>query len=151
MSETKIVSCPHCGKKNRVRAAAPAPPHCGKCGRPLPWVAESTAADFAAVAEKSPVPVVVDFWAPWCGPCRVVSPALEHLAEELAGRLKVVNVNTDSEEALASRFGIRGIPTLVLMESGQERDRVTGGLTLDPLRSWLEGRLSRPTGTRSKG
>src|SRR2546421_216617 len=107
MSESRIVTCPACGQKNRVPSAAPPPPHCGKCGRPLPWVTESGSADFEAVAEKSPVPVVVDFWAPWCAPCRTVSPALGRLAEELAGRLKVVKVNTDSEEALASRFGIR--------------------------------------------
>jgi thioredoxin 2 len=107
-------------------------------------VTDSGSADFEAVAEKSPVPVVVDFWAPWCAPCRTVSPALERLAEEQAGRLKVVKVNTDSEEALASRFGIRGLPTLVLMEDGRERDRVTGGLTLSPLRSWLEARLKAP-------
>ena len=151
MSETRIVVCPNCRQKNRVRAAAPAPPHCGKCGRPLPWLAESSAADFEAVVEKSPVPVVVDFWAPWCGPCRTVSPALERLAEELAGRFKLVKVNTDSEEALASRFGIRGIPTLVLIESGRERDRVTGALPLASLRSWLEARLAPPAETKPRG
>jgi thioredoxin 2 len=110
-------------------------------------VTESGLADFEAVAEKSPVPVVVDFWAPWCAPCRTVSPALERLAEELAGRLKVVKVNTDSEQELAYRFAIRGLPTLVLIEGGRERDRVTGGLTIGPLRTWLEPQLTRPTPT----
>jgi thioredoxin 2 len=144
VSEPKIVRCANCGQKNRVRAAASAPPHCGRCGRPLPWLADAGSADFEAVAERSPVPVVVDFWAPWCAPCRIVSPALERLAEEMAGRLKVVKVDTDAEQALASRFGIRGIPTLVLMEGGRERDRVTGAMGVDPLRSWLEARLTRP-------
>jgi thioredoxin 2 len=148
--ETRVISCPNCGKKNRVRAAAPAPPHCGNCGRVLPWLADTGLAEFEAVVEKSPVPVVVDFWAPWCGPCRMVSPALERLASEQAGKLKLVKVNTDEEEALGSRFGIRGIPTMILFEGGRERDRVTGALPLNDLRRWLEERLTTQ-GTRSKG
>jgi thioredoxin 2 len=150
VSEAKVITCPTCGQKNRVRAAAPAPPHCGKCGSVLPWLADSGSADFQDVVEKSPAPVVVDFWAPWCGPCRMVSPALERLAGELAGKLKLVKVNTDEEEGLASRFGIRGIPTMVLFEGGRERDRVTGALPLDDLRRWLEARLTTQ-GTTSRG
>jgi thioredoxin 2 len=150
MSEAKVIACAACGQKNRVRAAAPAPPHCGKCARVLPWLADSGSADFQDVVEKSPVPVVVDFWAPWCGPCRMVSPALERLAGELAGKLKLVKVNTDEEEALASRFGIRGIPTMVLFEGGRERDRVTGALPLDDLRRWLQARLTTQ-GTTPRG
>ena len=140
-SAAGIVVCSHCRQKNRVRSAAPAPPHCGRCGRPLPWLTESGLGEFEAVAEKSPIPVVVDFWAPWCGPCRTLSPALESLATELSGRVKVVKVNTDVEQELASRFGIRGIPTLVLIEGGRERDRVTGALAMGALRTWLVPRL----------
>ncbi len=142
MSETKVVSCPQCGAKNRVRAAATGAPHCAKCGRSLPWLAEAAAADFADVVEKSPIPVLVDFWAPWCGPCRVVSPLVEQLARELAGRLKVAKVNTDEEPGLQQRFGVRGIPSLVLIEGGRERDRVVGALGRDALRSWIESRLA---------
>jgi thioredoxin 2 len=142
MSDAKVVSCPHCSTKNRVRAAATGAPHCGKCGRPLPWLTEAGAADFAEVVEKSPVPVLVDFWAPWCGPCRMVSPVVEQLATELAGRLKVAKVNTDEQPGLQQRFGVQGIPSLVLIESGRERDRVVGALGRDALRSWLEARLA---------
>jgi thioredoxin 2 len=142
MSDTKVSKCPSCGTKNRVRAAADGAPHCGKCGRTLPWLADTTTSDFAEVVEKSPLPVLVDFWAPWCGPCRMVSPVVEQLAGELAGRLKVAKVNTDEEPALQERFGVRGIPSLVLIEGGKERDRVVGAMGHDPLKSWLESRLA---------
>ena len=148
MSESKVVQCPHCGTKNRVRAAATGAPHCGKCGRPLPWLTEAGAADFSEVVEKSPVPVLVDFWAPWCGPCRVVSPVVEQLAQELAGRLKVSKVNTDDEPGLQQRFNVRGIPSLVLIEGGKERDRVVGAIGREPLKSWLESRLAPATTPR---
>ena len=136
-----IVSCPGCGKGNRVRAAAPGAPHCGSCGKPLPWLVEVDQDSFAEAAEQSPLPVLVDFWAPWCGPCRIVAPAVEQLSRELAGRLKVVKVNTDLAPHLGARFGVRGIPTLVLMEGGREVDRVTGALNASSLRSWLTARL----------
>jgi thioredoxin len=93
------------------------------------------------VVEKAPIAVLIDFWAPWCGPCRIVAPALERLSEELAGKLKVAKLNTDEQPALGERFGVRAIPTLVLIEGGSERDRVTGALNLSALRSWVEARL----------
>jgi thioredoxin 2 len=142
MSDPKVTVCPKCGQKNRVRAAAGAVPHCGTCGAPLPWLVEAGAADFEAAVEKAPLPVLIDFWAPWCGPCRIVAPAVEHLSEELAGKLKVAKLNTDDEPELGERFGVRAIPTLVLMEGGRERDRVTGALNVNGLRSWVETRLS---------
>jgi len=118
--------------------------HCAKCGKPLSWLVETSTSDFDAVVGKAPIPVLIDFWAPWCGPCRIVAPAVERLSEELAGRLKVVKLNTDDEPALGERFGVRAIPTLVLMEGGRERDRVTGALNLNALRSWVETRLASP-------
>ena len=138
---SKVLACPTCGQKNRVRAGAEGVPHCPKCGKPLPWLAETHATDFNAVVENAPIPVLIDFWAPWCGPCRIVSPAVERLSQELAGRLKVVKLNTDDEPALGQRFGVRSIPTLVLMESGKERDRVVGAMNVNALRSWVETRL----------
>jgi thioredoxin 2 len=141
MSEPKVVTCPNCGQKTRIRAAAEGVPHCPSCGKPLPWLAEAEVADFSEVAEKSPIPVLLDFWAPWCGPCRIVAPAVEKLSEELAGQMKVVKVNTDVAPGLQEQFGIRGIPTLVLMDGGKERDRVVGALNLDALRQWVEQRL----------
>jgi thioredoxin 2 len=144
MSDSKVTVCPTCGQKNHVRADAKGVPHCGKCGKPLPWLAEAGASDFEAVVEKAPVPVLIDFWAPWCGPCRIVAPAVERLSEELAGRLKVAKLNTDDEPALGERFHVQAIPTLVLMEGGRERDRLTGALNLNALRSWVEARLPSP-------
>jgi thioredoxin 2 len=149
MSDTKVIKCPGCGTKNRVRAAAGGAPHCGNCGRTLPWLAKATTSDFAEVVENSTLPVLVDFWAPWCGPCRMVSPVVEQLAGELAGRLKVAKVNTDEEPALQARFGVRGIPSLVLLEGGKERDRVVGAMGHDLLKSWLESRLAPAASPRN--
>jgi thioredoxin 2 len=145
MSEPKVVTCPKCGQKTRVRAAAEGVPHCPKCGAPLPWLADTSTSDFNAVVEKSPIPVLIDFWAPWCGPCRIVAPAVEQLSNELAGRMKAVKVNTDLEPGLQERFGVRGIPTLVLMDGAKERDRVVGAMGVDALRRWVEPRLASST------
>jgi thioredoxin 2 len=141
MSEPKVVSCLNCGQKTRIRSAAGGVPHCPNCGKPLPWLTEAGMPDFGPVAENSPIPVLIDFWAPWCGPCRIVAPAVERLSEELAGQMKVVKVNTDLAPGLQERFGVRGIPTLVLMDGGNERDRVVGALNLNALRQWVEQRL----------
>jgi thioredoxin 2 len=139
---TAVVRCPGCGRDNRLRSGAAGVPHCGSCGRPLPWLVEASDANFSEVAERSPLPVLIDFWAPWCGPCRMVAPAVEQISRDLAGRLKVVKVNTDRESGLGQRFGVRGIPTLVLMRGGIERDRVTGAISAAALRSWVERQLA---------
>src|SRR6266849_8648621 len=149
MTEPTIVSCPKCGQKTRIRSAAEGVPHCPKCDEALPWLTDGGASDFASVVENSPIPVLIDFWAPWCGPCRMVSPAVERLSNELAGRLKAVKVHTDEEPGLQERFGIRGIPTLVLMDASKERDRVTGAMGADALRRWVEPLL--PVNARDPG
>ena len=147
MSDAGIVHCPACGKANRVRPAASGAPHCGACGAALPWLVEADDASFGQVVEQSPVPVLVDFWAPWCGPCRIVAPAVEELSRELAGKLKVAKVNTDQAPALAGRFRVLSIPTLMLVEGGRERDRVVGAQGAAALRRWLQPRLeSAPSG-----
>ena len=89
------------------------------------------------VAERSPVPVVVDLWAPWCGPCRVVGPVLEQLATEFAGRCKLVRVNVDDAPATSRRFDVRGVPTLVAMRDGHEVGRQVGAAPADQLRRWI--------------
>jgi len=141
--ELEMVRCPNCGKINRVRSEAPGVPHCGNCGGTLPWLTESGESDFPGVVEQSSLPVLVDFWAPWCGPCRIVSPVVEQIAKDLPGRLKLVKINTDSAPNLSRRFGIRGIPTLVVFDHGKEVARVTGALAAPALQAWVEEHLPR--------
>lgn len=141
MSSAPIVACPSCGTRNRVPPSASGTPHCGRCHKPLPWVAEADEATFAAVVEQSPLPVVLDLWAPWCGPCRTVSPILERLATELAGRCKVVKVNVDEAPGISSRFGVQGIPTLIVLRDGREVARQVGAAPEAHLRDWVGGSL----------
>jgi thioredoxin 2 len=140
--QDSIVSCPHCGKANRVRAAAPGAPHCGACGKALPWLVEADQDTFGAAVEQSSLPVLAEFWAPWCGPCRMVAPLVERLSAELAGKLKVVKINTDLAPGLGQRFNVHGIPTLILFDSGQVRDRMTGAPSAAALRRWVDTQLA---------
>jgi len=137
-----IVACENCGKKNRVPAAANGTPQCANCHEPLPWVADAGDGDFADVAERSKIPVVVDLWAPWCGPCRMVSPALENLARTYAGKVKLVKVNVDEAPGLARRFEAQSIPTLLVMRDGKVIDRQVGAAPESALRRWLDGALA---------
>src|SRR6201981_4209302 len=100
----QLVRCRNCGHRNRVPAAAAGIPRCVNCHQPLPWIAEAGDDTFAEVAEAASIPVVVDLWAPWCGPCRMVRPALEELAGDPAGKLKLVKVKSDDNPSL-----IRGL------------------------------------------
>lgn len=143
--ETDIVTCPHCGKRNRVPAAAVGKPRCANCHRWLPWIAEAGDLDFAEVVEKTSVPVLVDLWATWCGPCRMVSPALEQLASERAGELKLVKVDVDKAPAISQRFTVRAVPTLLLLDHGQVRGRQSGAAPVAALRNWLDQALSTRT------
>lgn len=120
-----VITCPSCGARSRVRAHPTAVPKCARCGSRLPWAVDAGEDDFADEV-RAPVPVVVDLWAPWCGPCRAVSPILDRLAEERAGQVKVVRVNVDDAPSLAQRFGALSIPTIVVLRDGEEVDRVVG-------------------------
>jgi thioredoxin 2 len=137
----ELITCPHCGRRNRVPAAAHGTPRCGNCHQPLPWIVAAGDDSFAEIAEKSSVPVLVDLWAPWCGPCRMVSPALAQVATELAGKIKLVKVNVDESPRLQQRFGVPSIPTLLLLRDGQVTARQTGAAPVDALRSWVDGSL----------
>ncbi len=132
-----LVRCEHCGQKNRVPAAASGTPRCGKCHQPLPWIADADDATFHDVAEAAKIPVLVDLWAPWCGPCRMVSPALEQLARELAGQVKLVKVNVDTSPQVSQRFSAQAIPTLLVLRDGQVAARQTGAAPVAVLRTWL--------------
>jgi thioredoxin 2 len=140
----KIVQCSSCGRKNRVPAAANGVPRCGNCHSPLPWIAEATDDDFAEVAEKATVPVVVDLWATWCGPCRMVSPALEQVATDMAGRLKLVKADVDKSPKLSERFAVQAVPTLLLMDHGQVISRQAGAAPAPAIRTWVETAIAAP-------
>jgi thioredoxin 2 len=145
MMAPKIIACPRCGRKNRVPAAAKGVPNCGNCGAPLPWIVDATDDDFAEVAERATVPVVVDLWATWCGPCRMVSPALEQVATDLAGRLKLVKVDVDQSPKLTERFTIRAVPTLLLLNQGQVISRQAGAAPAPAIRKWVESAIPDAT------
>jgi thioredoxin 2 len=141
-----VVECAHCGRHNRVPAAATGTPRCAACHQPLPWIVDATDATFAEVVEQSSRPVLLDLWAPWCGPCRMVSPALERLAREYAGRVKLVKVDVDTSPRTSGRFGVQGIPTLLLLDHGVVVARQTGAAPEAALRSWLDQGLAAAAG-----
>lgn len=126
-----IVACPSCGQRNRLAYdRVTADTRCGKCkttiGPPAEPVEVPDAATFDALVASSDIPVVVDFWAPWCGPCRMVAPEIAHVAASNQGRYFVVKVNTDEVRELGDRFGIRSIPTMAVFSGGRERGRTAG-------------------------
>src|SRR5580765_4987657 len=143
-----LVRCEHCGKTNRVPAAAAGTPHCGTCHEALPWIADADDATFGEVAEAAKLPVVVDLWAPWCGPCRMVSPALEQLAQSHAGKVKLVKVNVDESPQISQRYGVQGIPTLLIVNRGDVVARQTGAAPEPALRAWLDEALAKVAASR---
>lgn len=137
-SETAaVLSCRACGARNRVKPVARGAPRCARCKAMLPWLVEADTASFDAEATAS-VPVVVDLWAPWCGPCRMVAPELVKVAARNAGRLLVVKVNTDALADLGERFGIRSIPTLAVFAGGREIGRTAGARPAADIERFVE-------------
>ena len=132
--------CPDCGAVNRVPAERlQQHPKCGKCGVEVLPVhpVDLTAANFEKFVARNELPVLVDFWAPWCGPCKQFAPTYSQMAAQYLGRVRFAKVNTEAEQTLAGRYSIRSIPTLALFKQGKEFDRVAGALPAQQLQAWL--------------
>lgn len=131
-SASMVIACPNCGAKNRVdaKAARERQPVCGRCGEALPSAPAGpitvTDANFAQTVGASPLPVLLDLWAAWCGPCRMIAPVIEALAAELNGKVLVGKLDVDANQQSAARFGVQSIPTLLILKDGREVDRMVG-------------------------
>ena len=139
---SSVIPCPTCGTKNRVPAVAKGHPRCPSCKSDLPWLVDAGDTDFDAVVDTSAL-VVVDLWAPWCGPCRMVAPVLETLSREFAGRIKVVKVNVDDSPVLARRYQAQSIPMILLMDRGRVVDTIIGAQPTPIMRGRITGALQK--------
>ncbi len=146
MSESIHVVCPHCDGINRLPVDRPGgEAQCGKCHQPL-FTRHPLALDparFARHAQKSDLPLLIDFWAPWCGPCRMMAPAFEQAAAELEPHFRLVKVNTEEAQSLAAQFGIRSIPTLMIMRNGREVARQAGAMDKGMIVQWARQNRGR--------
>ncbi|MFU2486189.1 thioredoxin TrxC [Thauera sp. WH-1] len=144
MNESLHIVCPHCHGINRVPGnRLGEAPSCGRCHQALFAGAPAalTADSFARHVERNDLPVLVDFWAPWCGPCKMMAPQFEQAAGMLEPRLRLAKVNTEAEPGVAARFGIRSIPTMVLFRGGRELARQSGAMGAQDIVRWVTAQL----------
>ncbi|MEA3410815.1 MAG: thioredoxin TrxC [Pseudomonadota bacterium] len=144
MSESLHIVCPHCDAVNRIPSARLGQaPKCGKCHRSLfeGHPVELTGANFQKHVARGDIPVLVDFWAPWCGPCKMMAPAYEQVAQQLEPRVRVAKVNTDAEQMLGTQFQIRSIPTMALFKGGREVARQAGAMGAGDIMRWVQAHL----------
>jgi thioredoxin 2 len=154
-ADSKIVSCPACGQKNRVTAGRPGAV-CGRCGTPLSapqvdaggatgWPIDVTDATFGREVLAATMPVLLDCWAAWCGPCRAVAPVIDRLAAAYAGRAKVCKLDVDANPQTRTNLGIQGIPALFIFENGRVTDRLVGAHPYEAIEARLQAALARRT------
>jgi thioredoxin 2 len=144
MSESKHIVCPHCAAVNRIPAARlPDAPRCGKCKQGLftRHPAALQAGSFRQHIERNDIPVVVDFWAPWCGPCKMMAPAFEQAADQLEPQVRLAKLNTEEAQTIAGEYGIRSIPTLVMFRNGVEVARQPGAMGAADIVRWVQAHL----------
>lgn len=137
---SRVAVCPACGTKNRLPEAAKGRPRCASCHQPLTWLVDVSDAGFAAAVDTDQL-VLVDLWAPWCGPCRMMAPILQRLAVNYAGRVKVVKVNVDDNRRTATKFDASSIPTLVMLRNGTSVARFVGAQPESVLRKRIDALL----------
>ena len=146
MSEMRQVVCGHCGRINRLPAErAPKGARCGSCHQPI-FTGHPVEVDeegFGRHVASSDIPLLVDVWAPWCGPCRAMAPMFERAAQQLEPKVRLLKLNSDAAPALSSRLGISGIPTLLLMQGGREIARHAGAMDARGIVAWTEAGLAR--------
>jgi len=143
MNDLIHIVCSHCNGTNRIpKDKLQSEPNCGRCKKPLldTTPVELTKDNIAQHLEKNDIPVIIDFWAPWCGPCKIMGPNFEQASRNFKGKVRFAKVNTEDQQSLGGYYNIRSIPTLVLFKQGKEIDRVSGVLDANQLISWIQSK-----------
>ena len=140
MTDSLYLVCPHCEAVNRVPAARlDQHPNCGQCHQPLftGQPVELTTSNFTKYLQRHDIPILVDFWAPWCGPCKMMAPAYKQAAAMLEPRVRLAKVNTENEQALGAQYNVRSIPTLIIFKGGREIARQAGAMAATDIVQWV--------------